>query len=189
MVVEIGGLCAGLGVGYSRRIVHPRGWIHESSGGEGGVARGHGGSNRSRAGDRSPWWWWPPWENGRAGGSVGILRPRLRVKTGRGCPCRIAGRSLRPSRPPVTRGKPRSAILAALGFPRRLHGTGNPDLRNSASGARPGGPGMNQPTEVGQGEVGRMPSLAVKTAGEHSREGAATGRVPAHGRPRPPRRR
>ena len=28
--------------------------------------------------------------------------------------------------------------------------------------ARPGGPGKHQPTEVGQGKVGRMPSLAVK---------------------------
>jgi hypothetical protein len=30
---------------------------------------------------------------------------------------------------------------------------------------RPGGPGKNQPTEVGQGKVGTMPSLAVKRLG------------------------
>ena len=44
----------------------------------------------------------------------------------RGCPCHLAGRSLRPSRPSLARRKPHSAILAALGFLRRSIGTGNP---------------------------------------------------------------
>jgi len=35
----------------------------------------------------------------------------------RGGPCHLAGRSLRASCPPLARGKPSSAILAALGFP------------------------------------------------------------------------
>jgi hypothetical protein len=39
---------------------------------------------------------------------------------------------------------------------------GSAAARTPPGTARPGGPGRYQPTEVGQGEVGRMPSLAVK---------------------------
>jgi cobalt-zinc-cadmium efflux system membrane fusion protein len=35
----------------------------------------------------------------------------------------------------------------------------------TAPGFRPGGPGQHQPTEVGQGKVGRMPSLGMKSPG------------------------
>jgi len=52
------------------------------------------------------------------------------VPQARGCPCPIAGRSLRASCPPVARCWPRSAILAALGQQRRLRGTGNPEPSN-----------------------------------------------------------
>ena len=44
----------------------------------------------------------------------------------RGCPCHLAGRSLRASCPPVARCCPRFGILPALGQQRRSIGTGNP---------------------------------------------------------------
>ena len=40
---------------------------------------------------------------------------------------------------------------------------------NTRPDTRPGGPGEHQPTEVGQGQVGRMPSLAVKSEATCSR--------------------
>ncbi len=40
---------------------------------------------------------------------------------------------------------------------------------DTTSKVRPGGPGKSQPTEVGEGQVGRMPSLAVKSEARCSR--------------------
>ena len=51
---------------------------------------------------------------------------------GRGCPCPLAGRSLRPSRPPFTACPLRSGIHACACFPSPLEGTGNPS-RDSGS--------------------------------------------------------
>jgi hypothetical protein len=55
--------------------------------------------------------------------------PRLgggkRAQTRRSCPHHLTGRSLRPSRPSLTRRKPRFAFVAPLGFLRRSTGTGN----------------------------------------------------------------
>jgi len=44
----------------------------------------------------------------------------------RGCPCPIAGRSLRPSRPPLSRRRLRFGIHACAGRLRRLLGHGQP---------------------------------------------------------------
>ena len=52
------------------------------------------------------------------------------VTQARGRPCRLAGRSLRASCPPVTRCWPRFAILAALGHQRRSIGRGDPEPSN-----------------------------------------------------------
>ena len=50
---------------------------------------------------------------------------------GRGCPCPVAGRSLRASCPSLSRCCPRFAILASLGQQRRRRGTGNPSPDNA----------------------------------------------------------
>jgi hypothetical protein len=62
---------------------------------------------------------------------LGVARPHseaftLWVTQARGCPRHLAGRSLRPSRPPFARCCPRFGILPALGQQRRSIGTGNP---------------------------------------------------------------
>ena len=52
------------------------------------------------------------------------------VTQARGCPCHLAGRSLRPSRPPFARCCPRFGILPALGQQRRSIGMGSPEQSN-----------------------------------------------------------
>ena len=55
----------------------------------------------------------------------------------RGCPCRLAGRSLQASCLPLARCCPRFGILPALGQPRRSIGTGNPSMPSGLdSGSR-----------------------------------------------------
>ena len=50
------------------------------------------------------------------------------VGRGSGCPCPVAGHSLRPSRPSLVRSCLRSGIHASAGQRRRLSGHGHPDL-------------------------------------------------------------
>ena len=56
---------------------------------------------------------------------------------GRGCPCPVAGHSLRPSRPSLVRSYLRSAIHGSAGQLRRLSGYGHPS-RNITWGFDPG---------------------------------------------------
>jgi hypothetical protein len=91
----------------------------------------------------------------------------------RGCPCPVAGRSLRPSWASLTR------MLTALRHPacadqsaetdrcpsiRRLSGAwaAPHGCRKEHRATRPGGPCEHRRAEARQGKVGRMPSLAVK---------------------------
>jgi hypothetical protein len=50
------------------------------------------------------------------------------MMVGRGCPCPVAGRSLRPSWAPLTRRRLRSAILAPLAANAGSRDTGSPSL-------------------------------------------------------------
>jgi hypothetical protein len=55
-----------------------------------------------------------------------------------GCPCPVAGRSLRPSGPPLTRSWLRFAILGCAGQLRRLPGHEHPCLEGASRGQKPG---------------------------------------------------
>jgi hypothetical protein len=76
-------------------------------------------------------------------------------RVGRGCPRPVAGRSLRPSGPPLTACPLRFAILASLAPRARLSGHGHP---------LPAPPGFNQGARsASDGNAGHGPSCIVAT--------------------------
>ena len=111
-------------------------------------------------------------------------------RSGRACPCRLAGCSPRASCPPLSRRKPRFAIRATLGFPRRSIGTGKPsnpwisgkdrNLWMGADGTRPVGRGCPRPVAGRALRASALPE-AVLSAWAPPRDHAGFGQeAPRH---------